>query len=525
MSIKLLVRPNPFPDESLIGYIIRLGESNGYESPSDIVNLAENSPYRYSSDLHKAFHYNLLPFSKLLQKDFSSFTFLFNTPLNNLADERLAYKIKSELVQFFYLRVCPLCLRESPYYRAMWDLKLITVCPIHKCMLVSSCPDCHQKISIRRNQVVKCICGFDLRETQDSAPLPDEELCVASHIYSQLGIENFDLVPVPEHNPLINFSLNEFSAFINCFSKLALRLFNSKNDSNIKVSRMHICHKSICQALSIFDDFPKNYVAFVTNQIAEANSTKSRHNNASFGRYNPRMYLCLPQTAWTFLYKTFTEKINPLLENSTVTFRRRVYIPEDKYIPISEAEKHLKIRKDEFQYLIASKQLRTEFLDFNQRKTWLVESNHFINLKLEKETWIRDADLASQLAISNQIVKQLACKKYIPIRTKGYSNNEVHYFFDGDLFINLFSKIRSGIKKKQKIDKSLLLDFARIEQLFNHDIMILSEFLGFCFQGQIKPTLELLGKKGVHRFLFTEKDIEIFKMEVVSAKIDLERNT
>jgi hypothetical protein len=41
MSTPLLVRhPAPYPTESLVGYVLRLAEENGYTSPWSVYNLA-----------------------------------------------------------------------------------------------------------------------------------------------------------------------------------------------------------------------------------------------------------------------------------------------------------------------------------------------------------------------------------------------------------------------------------------------------------------------------------------------------
>ena len=44
-------------------------------------------------------------------------------------------------------RICPLCLRECPVWWAVWDLGLVTTCPLHRCHLLNQCPACKRASS------------------------------------------------------------------------------------------------------------------------------------------------------------------------------------------------------------------------------------------------------------------------------------------------------------------------------------------------------------------------------------------
>lgn len=509
MGNKLLIRPNPYYDESLLGYVIRLCEVNGYESPSFVLKLMEDFHVRYSSALHEAFYQDLASFSKLLQKDFLTARFLLNSHLNNCDARQIGHIFKPKLVQRFYSKFCPYCLKENKYHRVMWDLNLITVCPIHKCFLVSECPQCNQKISIYRNQVCKCKCGFDLSAIEDLTSVPNAELRVAGHIYRQLGIENFNPFQISTHNPLINFSTKDFSDFINYFSIRVLTLFKLNSYPNDNTHNIHNNHKAVCKALSIFDDFPKNYIEFISEQSSSSKLSEC-YNYDSFSKYHPSIHHIISKTAWTFLYKVFIEKRDYIFKKPEINYKRRSNNPTDRHIPVSQAEKYLKLSKDEFKYLLYSKQIEKQFLDYNQRKTWLIESEQFVKLKSEKETWIKDNDLANQLAIPTEIVKRLAHQNHISVRTKYCVNKKEKYSFDGDLFLQLLSKIRSNVKIIEKTNKDELLNLEQIEKLLNFDVEQISNFLGLCLKGQIKPIQELLAEKGLKRFLFSRKDIEKF---------------
>lgn len=64
--------------------------------------------------------------------------------------------------------VCPQCLAEKPYLRKLWSLKLIDVCPVHRCDLVQVCPQCQWDLTWHRGCPKTCSCGFDLSTCSSS---------------------------------------------------------------------------------------------------------------------------------------------------------------------------------------------------------------------------------------------------------------------------------------------------------------------------------------------------------------------
>lgn len=180
MVAPLLLRtPPPYEDESLAGYVIRLAQSNYYDSPNWILQLAglpTNRTISLSAQPHQA--------SRLSQ-------------LLNLSDEQLKImtslppqlaKIMDPVPYNFYqnaINLCPKCLLESPYCRQIWDWNRVGVCGLHQCLLISSCAGCQKNIRWVRAEVTRCRCGFDFRH-QKSEPASLEQLNLFAYV-SKLG--------------------------------------------------------------------------------------------------------------------------------------------------------------------------------------------------------------------------------------------------------------------------------------------------------------------------------------------------
>lgn len=71
-------------------------------------------------------------------------------------------------------QLCGLCLEQSASARLVWDVSLVTCCPMHEVRLVDRCPSCSRALCWRRPNVVTCLCGYDFRHASGACGTPDE---------------------------------------------------------------------------------------------------------------------------------------------------------------------------------------------------------------------------------------------------------------------------------------------------------------------------------------------------------------
>lgn len=77
-------------------------------------------------------------------------------------------------------RVCPVCLANDGYARAVWDFVQAPVCTVHKIPLLVSCPSCSTPLKRTRSRLLSCAgCGFDLRLSPAQATVSERTLAVA----------------------------------------------------------------------------------------------------------------------------------------------------------------------------------------------------------------------------------------------------------------------------------------------------------------------------------------------------------
>lgn len=165
----LLRTPEPKADESFLGYIIRLIEQNGYEHPAwiiNLINLRNSSLSPCYAFMHPASEsFQLL--ASLSGSNADKLSLLTYQPSNERSGNLYLFfgaPVHRSFIRHSNPKVCPQCLREASYCRRVWECALITVCPVHECLLIDECPQCKERIRWIRAEVSRCPCGFDWRE-------------------------------------------------------------------------------------------------------------------------------------------------------------------------------------------------------------------------------------------------------------------------------------------------------------------------------------------------------------------------
>lgn len=172
----MLVRtPLPMVTESLLGYVLRLSEQNGYDTPWRLLSLA-SIPRRQALSLD----FPVEPLVALLKCPPGSLDSISYSARK--ASGEISYKIlKTELGSrirrgTFRLATpafCPACVLEKGFIEAHWDIRLVTCCSHHQCALLSHCPNCLKPISWFRPGLLTCTCGAEWRSVSlNTASLP-----------------------------------------------------------------------------------------------------------------------------------------------------------------------------------------------------------------------------------------------------------------------------------------------------------------------------------------------------------------
>lgn len=152
-TFELALRPRPLASETLLGYALRVANTNGYESTHSVRELCnftnthmEN--LRYSSSLY---HDIIAALSLRLRLSNESLTAAFD-------DEDGSYINVNEYVQcmIYTPRVCLGCLAEDHPVKRSWRKARMTHCIAHQQPLMSACPYCNHSFKWSPSLLTHC---------------------------------------------------------------------------------------------------------------------------------------------------------------------------------------------------------------------------------------------------------------------------------------------------------------------------------------------------------------------------------
>lgn len=183
-----VVGPDPEPDESLSGFVLRLAEANGYDRPSGLFGIPQgtttNLNGRYiSKSIAEAV-------AGLAGLDPDSLVSRAYTGCSERAGRATFYGVELSSSQISAARpkLCPDCLLGRPILQAAWDLALWVVCPHQGCYLINRCQFCGSPIEWEISGVALCHhCGSPLTSVSGGTA---EEPAV------ELSLQMATLVPV-----------------------------------------------------------------------------------------------------------------------------------------------------------------------------------------------------------------------------------------------------------------------------------------------------------------------------------------
>ena len=161
----MLVRtPAPRPNESLFGYVLRVSETNGYDTPSHILNYAGYDPGSMRSSL---FHVDKL--AEVLGRKASQLEAIAYSIIEEngshtfkILSHNLGTSLPKDFLRLIKPTLCPQCVQKDNFIDTFWDLYFAVACPKHGCRLLSICPACKMGLHWLRPGLLTCSCGANL---------------------------------------------------------------------------------------------------------------------------------------------------------------------------------------------------------------------------------------------------------------------------------------------------------------------------------------------------------------------------
>ncbi len=171
----MLVRtPHHRPTESLFGYLLRVSEANGYDTPWHVLLYAG-----FSQGEMKTAGFPTEKLAKILGQTANALSDIaYAGPDANgdvefkILGHSLGKGLRYDPLRLKKPSLCPYCVEEYGYIDAFWDLSLAVACPRHQCTLVTHCQACGSPLTWYRPGLLTCKCGASFHDapTQPIAP-------------------------------------------------------------------------------------------------------------------------------------------------------------------------------------------------------------------------------------------------------------------------------------------------------------------------------------------------------------------
>lgn len=180
---RLPLRLCPVAGESLVGFLLRLAGHNSLTDVKWLVGMAE-IPASDPKVLSRG--RGLGKLSRITGIAETTLVDLAYWPLPRSQTWFFGHHLDRDLLTANHRRMCPLCMKEAAFHRAIWDLSIVTVCPVHGIRLIDRCPTCGRMLSWTSAPLSYCPCGADLTSTPNTSVLGDQ-LAGISEVYRVTG--------------------------------------------------------------------------------------------------------------------------------------------------------------------------------------------------------------------------------------------------------------------------------------------------------------------------------------------------
>jgi hypothetical protein len=195
---RLINRTQPYPFESLLGFLMRCACANHYRGHQEILQYAldasSTNPQVEQTEIPRLAIYTRNSVNELSQLSGISRQVPKKGREWRILGEWLS---KSIFLKLRHAPICPRCLQEQPFLQGVWHLAFNTACWRHNSQLIERCPQCKRQLALSRRHPEYCECGFDLRKS-DTTLAEAEQLLIARIIANRSdGPLNLDSVCIP----------------------------------------------------------------------------------------------------------------------------------------------------------------------------------------------------------------------------------------------------------------------------------------------------------------------------------------
>lgn len=299
------IQLEPFADEALHSYLLRLAQGYGLEGSKQLLRAV-----------------NLKPRLCYDQQQLEALGEEFDLSLSVLMAMGPSHGAKTPILDMNYQRsgcspICPYCIREAPYVRAVWDHQLVTACPQHGVLLMDECPGCSEPITRDRKSITHCLhCNFSFADTKSSSA-EDFDLAISALIAGTVSKAR-GLMPEALQSGSPPTDIADFLTYLAVHIQpiaASGRTGRAPRPKTIEESR-----ELLRRVWSALQDWPTGIERFIESRIREG---EGRSVHQRLGRWLAVFQKQFDQDAYSFLAEVVEQVLRDKFDGHLERFLRR----------------------------------------------------------------------------------------------------------------------------------------------------------------------------------------------------------
>jgi predicted DNA-binding transcriptional regulator AlpA len=411
-SEQLVLSASPYPDESFAGYLTRLTDLNLYDSPSWIRQLANLGSYETKEAVAFPEAEKLGHLSKLAGVSVSQLLGITHrrqraNSTHSAAAKFFGLSVPRSAIHLRTARICPACLRENGYVRRIWELTLITTCPIHKCLLVDECPKCHRSVPFLRPRLNLCGSGHKLQNIK-AAAVKEHEMELTRRVQALCKLEG--AWETPEQNSYLGaLELHDLIQIVSLISSqyyLASYGCGARAVDTttrwLRSIKLKDVHELLCKAMHAFREWPTNFFAFLDWRARHLQSdVRLAGVQRDFGELWSALHRKPLSPVFDFVRDAFETYLKRFWRGGHASQIRRLKDRgQTRYVSKPQALKILGIASETIDRLIERDELKSHIETRGNRRLILIARADIDHLKARRKDLIDRLQTARRLGIN-----------------------------------------------------------------------------------------------------------------------------
>jgi hypothetical protein len=273
-----------------------------------------------------------------------------------------------------FLRVCPLCMSEDPYWRAQWDHAFSVSCHRHKVQLMDRCSGCGKLLRRGFGRLTHCSCGTSY---SDGAPTPVEP----SYLEYLLREKCRQAEPRLQHGKLVPLAVLPANSLI----KLLTLLGTHSPTGTVKKPRKVPLKRGAANARTVLGRASEVLANWPTNFRQLLDETYCRHPANStlksvFGSLYGALYKDLRGEQFDFVRTAFDSWVADKWSGHLTERHQRISKAtrsKKRVVPVTRLSRDLGVSATRLQALVLAGELRGSVRPLpSGKKSTMIELDH-----------------------------------------------------------------------------------------------------------------------------------------------------